>query len=157
MTQTMDMHAPNAPQPKLGDPPPKPQPPQHTVALSTSVSGNTITIEGAGSFSIPLGQAATHCNFTLTDTSGANVQFDSLDTADGITTCPPTGSGNNSSQIVGITPNNHASPKTAQFTDNNSNQGPLNVSYQWNFTCDAPYTVEPFDPIISNGGKSSTF
>ena len=157
MTQSLDMHAPNAPQPKLGDPPPNPELPQHTVALSTSVSGNTITINGAGSFSIPVGQAATHCKFTLTDTSGANVQFDSLDAADNITTCPTPGSGNGSGQIIGITKENNASPKKAQFTDNNNNQAPMNVSYQWNFSCDAPYTVEPFDPIISNGGKSSTF
>ena len=34
--------------------------------------------------------------------------------------------------------------KTAAFTDKNNNpaiNGELNVSYQWNFTCDAPFTV----------------
>lgn len=128
--------------------------PQHTVALTTSIDGNTISIAGQGSFSVPVGQAATHCKFTLSDASGANVKFASLDTADDINGCPPTGSGNRSSQIVGVTMNNKAPQKTAQFTDSNNNEGHMNVSYQWNFTCDAPYSVLPFDPIISNGGKS---
>jgi len=154
MTQTVDTHA---PQPKLGDPPPKPTPPEHTVDLSTSVSGNTITISGPGNFSLPLNQPATHCKFTLTDTSGANVQFDTLDAADNTTVCPAAGSGNNSAQVTGITTNNNSPQKTGQFTDNNNNQAPMDVSYAWNFTCDAPYTVSRFDPVISNGGKSSTF
>jgi hypothetical protein len=128
-------------------------PPKHEVTLSTTVNGTVISISGNGGFSLPTGQAATHCKFALNDTSGANVQFSSLDTQDGIATCPPTGSGNQSGQIHGVTMNNNASPRTAQFTDSNNNQGQLNVSYQWNFTCNAPYTVQPFDPIISNGGK----
>lgn len=129
-------------------------PPKHDIALTTTVNGNTISVNGPGSFSVPQGQAATHCKFTLTDTSGANVQFSSLDTADNITVCPPAGNGNGSGQIVGVTMNNNGHQNTGQFTDNNSNQGQMTVSYQWNFTCDAPYTVEPFDPVITNGGKS---
>jgi hypothetical protein len=128
--------------------------PKHDVALTATRSGNVITIGGTGNFSVPQGQAATHCKFTLTDNSqGGNVQFSSLDTADNLQGCPPVGSGNNSSQIVGISMKNNQSPKWAQFTDNNNNSLPMTVSYQWNFTCDAPYTVSPFDPIISNGGK----
>ncbi len=42
-------------------------------------------------------QAATRFNFTLQDTSGANVKFASLDTCDNVDTCPPTGSGNHAS------------------------------------------------------------
>lgn len=144
MNQVADLHAPEG---KLDNPP------KHDTLLTASVSGNTITISGPGNFSIPAGQAATHCKFSLTDTTGANVKFSSLDTADNISTCPTTGSGNCSGQIVGVTMNNNVSPKTAQFTDNNSSQNAMTVSYQWNFTCDAPYSVSPFDPIISNGGK----
>ncbi|WP_458389738.1 hypothetical protein [Sphingomonas sp. F9_3S_D5_B_2] len=106
---------------------------------------------------MPTNAPATHFMFTLNDQSGANVKFASLDAADNLTGCPPTGSGNKSTQVVGETMNNNAPQKRAQFTDNNSNpakNGPMNVSYQWNFTCDAPFTVEPFDPIISNGGKT---
>ena len=154
MSQSADTHAPNSPQPKLGDPP-NPQP-SHTVALSTSVDGNRIAIIGNGGWTVPVGQAATRFNFTLTDTSGANVHFAGLDAADNMTTCPPPGSGNMSGQIVGVTTNNNGPNKTAGFTDNNSNpstNGPMNVSYQWNFSCDPSHTVQPFDPIISNGGR----
>ena len=141
-----------APSPKFADNDP-PGSPQIDIPLTTRVDGNTITILGTGGASLPRGQAATHFKFTLTDTSGGNVQFASLDAADNSTSCPPP-PGNNSSQIVGVTMNNNVSPKTAQFTNNNSNQGQMNISYQWNFTCSATYNVLPFDPIISNGGKS---
>ena len=67
VNQTADLHAPRQ---KLDNP-------KHDVALTTSVSGNTITINGSGNFSVPTGQAATHCKFTLTNSSGANVQFSS--------------------------------------------------------------------------------
>jgi hypothetical protein len=30
----------------------------------------------------------------------------------------------------------------------------MNVTYAWNFTCDAGATVLQFDPIITNGGKT---
>ena len=127
------------------------------IALSTVVNGNTISITGLGDASLAKDRGATSFKFTLTDSSGANVKFDSLDTKDGITTCPPTGSGNQSTQIDGIGMNNNQTPVKAHFTDHNSNlasNGTLDVSYQWNFTCDSPYTVQPFDPIIQNGGKT---
>jgi len=151
MSSHADTHAPTAPQPKFDNDPPGGPP--INISLSTSVSGNTISIVGTGGASLPKGQGATHFKFTLNDTSGGNVQFASLDAADNSTSCPPP-PGNNSSQIVGVTMNNNGQQKTAQFTNNNSNQGQMNISYQWNFTCSATFNVLPFDPIISNGGKS---
>lgn len=133
-----------------------PSPQSHAIPLTTSVSGNVITISGNGDWTLNAGTPATEFRFTLNDTSGANVQFASLDTADNISSCPPTGSGNQSGQIVGITMNNNGPNKSAHFNDNNNNpsvNGPMNVSYQWNFSCDSTHTVQPFDPIISNGGK----
>jgi len=136
-----------------------PSPPSHSIPLSTSVNGSVITISGNGDWTLHAGAPATEFQFSLTDTSGANVQFASLDAADNITTCPPTGSGNQSGQITGVTMNNNSPNKSARFNDNNNNpavNGPINVSYQWNFTCDSTHTVQPFDPIISNGGKLSS-
>jgi hypothetical protein len=153
MTPPHDQDAPVAPRPELNDPPQ----PMQQIALGTSVNGNVITITGSGDATVPVGQAATIFKFTLNDTSGANVQFSSLDTKDGTTACPPLGSGNQSTQISGITMHNNQSPRWAQFTDANSNNsanGTLNVSYQWEFTCDSGYTVLPFDPVISNGGRT---
>lgn len=148
MSEAAELHAPHA---EFDDP----NTPKHDVTLNATLSGNTVTISGTGDFSIPRGQAATHCKFILNDTSGTNVMFDSLDAADNTTTCPGSGTGNQSGQIVGVTTNNNASPRTAQFTDNNNNVGNLSIAYAWNFTCDGPYTVSRFDPVISNGGKST--
>jgi len=150
-----DQDAPVAPNPHeaMDDP----GQPIQEIALGTSVNGTVISITGNGDASIPTGQAATIFKFTLTDTSGANVQFSSLDAEDGTTACPPVGSGNRSGQIVGITMHNNQTPKKAQFTDNNNNNpanGALNVSYQWEFTCNTGFTVQPFDPVISNGGRT---
>lgn len=133
--------------------------PTNTIPLTTSVNGSVISINGDGNWTLNAGTPATEFQFSLTDTSGANVQFASLDTADNINSCPSTGSGNQSGQITGITMNNNGPNKSARFNDNNNNpavNGPMNVSYQWNFTCDAGHTVQPFDPIISNGGKLSS-
>jgi hypothetical protein len=152
MSSHADTHAPTAPQPKFDNDPPGG--PQHNIALTATATGNnTITITGDGAKSLPVGQAATHFKFTLTDNSGGAVYFTSLDAADNSTTCPPP-PGNNSSQIVGVTMNNNSPQKTAQFTNNNSNQGQMYISYQWNFGCAPNLHVLPFDPIISNGGKS---
>jgi hypothetical protein len=158
MSPPHDQDAPVAPNPHLkfdNDPPPGGG--VIEIPLSTAVNGNTISIEGDGNATLAKDRGATSFKFTLTDTSGGQVQFASLDTADNITTCPPTGSGNKSSQIGGIGMNNNQSPAKAHFTDNNSNlasNGPMNVSYQWNFTCSASFTVLPFDPMITNGGKT---
>ena len=129
------------------------------VALTADLSGSAIIISGPpGPFSVGKDTGACGFDFTLTDNTGANVQFDSLDTADNIAGCPTTGSGDQSTQIGGVAKNNNVSPKTARFTDNNNNDaknGPMNVSFQWNFTCDdASKSVEPYDPIIANGGKT---
>jgi hypothetical protein len=129
---------------------------QIDIALTATRSGNTITISGNGAANLPANSGACRFVFTLTDNTGQNVQFSSLDAADNSTACPPP-SGENSQQITGVTITPNASPPTASFTDNNSNNaasGPMSVSYQWNFTCNPPCTVSPFDPIITNGGKS---
>lgn len=128
------------------------------VPLTATRSGNTIRVTGSGGASLAVDRPATRFNFTLTDNSQCNVKFASLLAVDDCSTCPPT-SGGTSQQIVGVTMNNGATPKTAAFTDNNSNpaqNGPMDVAYQWSFTCDCPgVTVQPFDPIISNGGRSA--
>jgi hypothetical protein len=93
-------------------------------------------------------------NFTLTDNTNLNVKFLSLDSEDNWSQCPPPG-GENSQQIVGVQVHNNQTPKTARFTDNNSNKGAMDVCYQWNFTCDDPSKLPiSFDPIIKNGGTN---
>jgi hypothetical protein len=132
-----------------------PAQPQVNIPLTTSVHGNRISINGSGNASLPQNQGATVFNFTLNDTTGGQVRFSSLDAQDNSTSCPPVGSGNQSSQIVGVVIAQDG--QSARFTDNNSNlasNGPLNVSYQWEFTCSATFTVGTFDPVISNGGRT---
>jgi len=123
----------------------------HSVPLTATVSGNTVTISGNGSANLAKNSGAHRFNFSLTSPAGLTVQFDSLDTQDDCSTCPPA-SGENSKQIVGV----QIGSNTASFTDSNNNKdGPMDVSYQWNFTCDDPtLQVEPFDPIIKNGGTT---
>ena len=132
--------------------------PSIDIPLETELKGKVIHVTGAGEVEIPEGQKATIFKFILKDETGFNVKFDSLDVADNSETCPPP-SGKKSKQIVADSIHNEDPPKMcwAQFTDNNSNDpklGKLKISYQWNFTCDAGATVEPFDPIISNGGRT---
>ena len=124
--------------------------PDRVIPLTTSQAGNIVTILGDGGADLPKGSGAHRFRFTLTDTTGLNVEFSSLDTQDNVSACPPA-PGENSQQIVGVTMGPQA--RTAAFTDNNSNRDPMNVSYQWNFTCNDPNVqVQPFDPIIRNGG-----
>jgi hypothetical protein len=126
------------------------------ITLTATLSGSTITISGNGAANIPENQAATRFNFTLIDNTGFNVKFASLDAADNSTACPPP-SGENSQQITGVSIHNNQTPRTASFTDNNSNNavdGPMSITYAWNFTCDAGATVGQYDPIITNGGKT---
>lgn len=153
MTSPHDQETPVAPRPHEAMD--NPVQPQVAIPLTTSVHGNRITILGSGNATLPQNQGATVFNFTLSDTSGGVVKFSSLDAADNMTSCPPTGSGNQSSQIVGVVIGQDG--LSARFTDNNSNlasNGPLNVSYQWNFTCSPTFNVQPFDPVISNGGRT---
>lgn len=119
----------------------------HTIQLTTRVQGNRILVDGQGGATLPKGSGAHRFRFNLNDATGFDVRFASLDTEDNAS-CPPS-SGENSQQIVAVVIN----PKDAAFTDNNNNNGQMNVCYQWNFTCnDSTKTVEPFDPIIINGG-----
>lgn len=125
----------------------------HDVALTATIKGSKIQISGNGGADLKKDSGAHRFNFTLTPPQGVDVQFSSLDTEDRCSTCPPS-SGDNSRQIVGsqIAPDGHS----ASFTDNNNNKdGPMDVAYQWNFTCSNPnLQVEPFDPIIRNGGTT---
>lgn len=129
-------------------------PPQHDIEMEANRGkDNEVSVTGNGEANLPRGSGQHRFKFALIDNTGLNVRFASLDTEDNSTSCPPS-PGENSEQICGVTMNNNGNPnKTAGFTDRNNNQGQMNVSYQWNFTCDDPsVTVKPFDPIIINGG-----
>jgi hypothetical protein len=125
----------------------------HSVPLVATLVGKTIKVSGNGAANLPANSGSHRFNFTLTSPPGVAVQFQSLDSEDNCSTCPPA-SGENSTQIVAV----NIGSDTAAFTDNNNNQGgPMDVSYQWNFSCDdRALTVEPFDPIITNGGTTRT-
>ena len=126
------------------------------VTLTATLEGGVINITGSGGATLPKDSGATQFNFTLIDNTGFNVKFASLDAADNSTACPPP-SGENSQQITGVNIHNNQTPKTAGFTDNNSNnaaKGPMSVTYAWNFTCNPGATVNQYDPVITNGGKT---
>jgi hypothetical protein len=124
----------------------------HTVPLTATIVGNKVKISGDGSATLPKDTGAHRFDFTVTSPAGTTVQFASLDSEDECSTCPPA-AGQNSTQIVAV----KIGTDTASFTNKNNNQdGPIDVSYQWNFTCSDPkLKVEPFDPIIRNGGSST--
>ena len=125
-------------------------PTRHDIQLTANRTGNRVTISGNGGATLPKASGAHRFNFTLADSTGLNVEFSSLDTEDNSSNYPPA-SGENSQQIVGVTMG--PQPRTASFTDYNNNSGPMDISYQWNFTCnDAAVRVDSFDPIIRNGG-----
>ena len=125
-------------------------PPIHNVQLTADRTGNRITINGNGGANLPVRSGAHRFVFNLIDNTGLNVEFANLDTEDNSSRCPPA-PGQNSTQIVGV--QTGPQPRTAAFTDNNNNSGPMDVSYQWHFTCDdSNVRVDPFDPIIRNGG-----
>lgn len=127
-------------------------PTDHDIPLTATLAGSKVRINGNGARTLPRDSGAHRFNFTLTDHTSLNVEFSSLDSEDNCSTCPPA-SGENSRQIVGMTIGPR--PRTASFTDNNSNKGAMDVGYQWNFTCGDPTKeVEPFDPIIKNGGTT---
>lgn len=124
----------------------------HDIPLTATLTGSKVTIEGDGDLTLKKGAPAHRFRFTLNDETKLNVEFASLDREDNCSTCPPE-SGDNSDQIVAVTIGPH--PGTAAFTDNNNNKGLMYISYQWNFTCDDPTKeVEPFDPVIINGGTT---
>jgi hypothetical protein len=125
----------------------------HTVPLTATVVGSTVVINGDGGASLLKDSGAHRFEFTLTSPPGLTVQFDSLDAEDDCSTCPPA-KGDNSKQIVGVHIGKDGD--TAAFTDNNSNKDPMDVAYQWNFVCSDPSKqVQPFDPVIKNGGSST--
>lgn len=127
-------------------------PNDHNIQLVANRTGNRVTISGAGGANLPKASGAHRFNFTLIDNTNPSlgVDFSSLDAEDNSSSCPPA-PGENSQQIVGVTIG--PQPRTAAFTDNNNNSGPMDISYQWNFTCNDPNVrVDPFDPIIRNGG-----
>ena len=92
--------------------------------------------------------------FTLHDNTNKNVGFKGFASADDCSTCPPD-SRKPHTQIPDFKIHN---AHHAEFTNLNNNElpkqpQPMDVSYQWEFDCDPGFTVAPFDPIISNGGR----
>ena len=126
--------------------------PDKTIDLTATLNADgTVSINGAGDDTLATNSGSRKYKFELDD-NGLGVSFLSLDAADGLAGCPPTNSGNQSSQIDDV----QIQALRESFKDKNDNyaaKGSLNVCYQWNFTCPGK-TVHPFDPIISNGGKT---
>jgi hypothetical protein len=102
---------------------------------------------------LPKGDGEHQFHFKIDDQTEKNVRFGRLTAADDCSTCPPDPT-KRSTQIYDVDP---PGGRTAKFRNRNNNEPPqpqpMDVSYQWEFTCDSGATVEPFDPIISNGGK----
>ncbi|HEY1144220.1 MAG TPA: hypothetical protein VGE68_09335 [Sphingomicrobium sp.] len=136
---------------------------QVDVALTATLNGNNISIDGpTGPFpELGVDTGAWHFHFTLDDNTGKNVEFTTLDSADGCAQCPAS-AGNNSKLITGVrveAPDPvKGEPPKAHFVDNNNNKakdGVVNVGFQWNFKCsDSTLTVGTYDPVVPNGGKS---
>jgi hypothetical protein len=131
---------------------------QIAVPLTATANGKRITISGPpGPFPLAADSGESQFNFTLTDSTGKNVRFTTLDAADSCSTCPPNATGNQSRQIVAdhVDPTD---PTQASFIDNNNNSaknGPLDIAFQWHFACnDSSMTLGTYDPIISNGGRN---
>lgn len=125
-------------------------PNDHDIQITANLQGQRVVLSvTAGDPAPKLDRDSGRHRFTfgLIDNTKLGVAFDSLDTQDNCSTCPPN-TGENSNQIVGVVINNMLS----SFTDNNSGAA-MDVSYQWNFTCDDPKKLPiTFDPIIKNGG-----
>jgi hypothetical protein len=101
------------------------------------------------------GSKGHHFKFRLDDQTGKNVSFAALTSADDCSTCPPDKTKPNT-QIYDVRRENnppHGQPRTAEFRDRNDNEREMDVSYQWEFTCPDGTKVQPYDPIIANGGK----
>ena len=101
---------------------------------------------------LPKGSKEHEFKFRLDDRTGKNVRFAALKAADDCSTCPPDPTKPNT-QIDNVTIHNTPGQSRAGFRDRNDNDGEMDVSYQWDFTCPDGTTVQPFDPIISNGGR----
>ena len=122
----------------------------HDIQITADLQGQHVALSvtaGEPGPSLSHNSGRHRFTFGLIDNTRLGVAFDSLDTQDNCSTCPPN-SGENSQQIVGVVINNILS----SFTDNNRG-GAMDVSYQWNFTCNDPTKLPiRFDPIIKNGG-----
>ena len=129
----------------------------HNITLTaTKVTGkNEIVVTGHGGRSLGKGSGKHTFKFKIIDTTGQNVKFGSLRAADDCSTCPPKAGLPNTQIVLGPVDNNPShGPRTAEFVDKNDNKPEMDVSYEWQFTCDDPgITVSSFDPIISNGGR----
>jgi hypothetical protein len=125
---------------------------QRSIPLTATVVGNKVVISGQGGADLPRNSGAHRFDFTIASPPGMTVKFASLDTEDNRSICPPS-SGDDSQQIVGVTIGPDGDK--ASFTNNNNNKDPMDVCYQWHFSCsDGSKTVEPFDPVIKNGGTT---
>lgn len=122
----------------------------HDIQLTANFQGQHVVLSvtaGDPSPTLAYNTGQHRFTFGLIDNTGLSIAFQSLDSQDDCSICPPN-AGENSRQIVGVNINNNLS----SFTDNN-NGNATDVSYQWNFTCNDPTKLPiKFDPIIKNGG-----
>ena len=129
--------------------------PHHVTLVADFDRANANRILVSAKTHLPRGSNDHRFKFKLDDRTGKNVQFASLTSADDCSTCPPDTTRPHD-QIDDVRIHNTPGHSSAEFRDQNNqtNPRPMDVSYQWEFTCDDPaVTVEPFDPIISNGGR----
>jgi hypothetical protein len=129
-------------------------PPHHiTLVADFEAPGSSRIVVGPKTH-LPKGSKEHFFKFKLDDKTNKNVRFARLVSADDCSTCPPdTTKAHDQIDQVSMSNPGHGQPATAEFRDKNDNTQPFDVSYQWEFTCDAGATVLPFDPIISNGGR----
>ncbi len=127
-------------------------PPHHITLIADFDPADPNQIIVASKTRLPKGSKEQEFKFRLDDRTGKNVRFASLTAADDCSTCPPDTT-NPNTQIDDVTIHNTPGQSRAEFRDRNDNKPEMDVSYQWEFTCDPPFTVQPFDPIIANGGR----
>jgi len=120
------------------------------LTATTDEKGNVVIAGDRTKKTLPKGSGSHHFQFTLDDQTKLNVEFDTLDTEDNWSNCPPPG-GMNSTQIP--YEHVHIDALSASFKDKNDNNGPMDVCYRWNFKCDDAKQHPAFDPIIDNRGR----
>jgi hypothetical protein len=121
-----------------------------SIQLTATLSNGQVVISGNGGANLPARSGSHRFLFSLNDQTGLGVAFSSLDAADNCNTCPPP-SGMNSQQLQAVNING----TSAAFTDSNSG-GAMQISYQWNFSCNDPSKLPiKYDPIINNGGSNA--
>ena len=127
--------------------------PNHLILVADFDPANPNKILLTPKAHLPKGSKEHHFKFTLDDRTRKEVQFNSLVSSDGWSKCPPNPALPHD-QIFWHRMHNGDDPRWAEFKNRNNNKPPMDVSYQWEFICNDPaITVEPFDPIISNGGR----